>query len=759
MRNSSSTIGPDSHSGRLQLGVFEINLSDGVLRSKRRVRRLQEQPLQILAALLEHPGEVVTREELRRRLWPENTYVEFEGSLNHAVQKLRDALGDSAQAPRYIETVPRRGYRLIASVQAVADSLPSTIQDSRATGRTPRSLMIAAALSVVALAIAAMVYFRRGPAPLTERDEVLITDLDNTTGEAIFDDTLKTAVAVKISESPFLTTVSDNRVRRTLQLMQKPADEKLVGPVAREVCQRLNVKALLNSSIAHLGGRYVIGVEAQDCRTGDTLAHQQAEARSQADVLTALGAATSRLRAQLGESIKSVERFDTPLYEATTASLEALKAFSIASEAQRKGQLREAIGLYQRAVELDPSFALAYQGLGICTNNLGETEAARPYLSKAFALRERASEREKHQIAALYYWSVTGELQKAITTYQLLAQSYPRDPGPHANLGALYRIAGSPDRALAESRKALQFAESAVIYEVIAASLTVLNRYDEAAAVLHQALEKKFIVPSIVTRSYQLAFLRGDTAGMQHAITMAKGTAAESTILLQEAQAKAFIGQLREARHLYAEAAKAAGVAGLNQQGDSALDQQALVEAEFGNLRQAKAILAKSASQSPTAAIARARTGDVAGADAIANQIAERSPLDTIANEVRLPLIRAAIALQRGDARGSAEALRPAAAYDLLTLNIHYLAGYAHLRSGALAEAAADFQHILDHRGTNPTAPLYPLAYVGLARTRAARGGAAAAREAYEQFFAIWKNADSGIPILVEAKREYARLR
>ncbi len=758
MHRSSPTISPESHNQRLRLGAFEINLADGVLRSKRRVLRLQEQPLQVLSALLESPGQVVTREQLRHRLWPEDTFVEFDGSLNHAVQKLREALGDLAEAPRYIETVPRRGYRLIAPVQCASEAVPRATQSLPAKRITRRTVAISAiGLALTAVALIAILHFRRPAIPLTERDEILIADVSNTTGETIFDDTLKTAVAVKIGESPFLSAVSDSRARHVLQLMQKPAGEKLVGAVAGEACKRLNVKALLNTSIARLGNHYAITLQSQDCRTGDTLAQQQAEAGSQGEVLKSLGQATSKLRTQLGETIKSVQRFDTPLYEATTPSLEALQAFSLGRELQRRGKFTEAMDFYLGAIEIDPRFALAYSGLGACTFNLGEVNRARVYFSKAFEFRERSSERERLVITGMFYSQVTGELKKAITTYQLQAQSYPREFGPHANLGSIYFLLGAPEKALAEARKILEAGDSAAGYDNLAEALIALNRYDEAAAALRQAVEKDLIAPDTFARLYTLAFVRGDRNEMQRCAARAKDTPAETALIFEEAKSKAFAGQLRQARPLYEEAASMAVARNRKQLGEIWLDQQALVEAELGNLAHARAIVAETGSRSAVAGLVLARSGDLAGAKSIADELAKRFPLG-IAQEIHVPTIRAAIELQRGKAAKAVEALRPAQPYELRGFLIPYLKGYAHLRSGANREAAADFQNILDHRGVDATSPLYPLAYLGLGRAHAAAGNKVAARMAYRQFLAIWNNADRELPIFRQAKAEYAKL-
>ncbi len=423
---------------------------------------LEPKVMLVLVCLAEHAGEVVSKEDLMRTVWAD-TFV-TDQVLTHAIWKLRQALADGGKRSEVIETIPKRGYRLVCPVEvlqpAAAKAAAALSRETAASGWKYSTLALMAILTLTVVA-AALFYARHSP-PITEKDEILLADFLNTAGDPTFNGALKTAVAVKLEESPYLNIVSEARARDTLRMMQKP-DEKLVGTLAGEACRRLNVKALLNSSIEKIGSRYVVTLEAVNCQNGETLAWQQAEASSRERVLASVGLATSKLRGKLGESIRSVESYDTPLEEATTSSLEALQAFTLAWAEQRKARLREAIGLYQRAVELDPRFTLAYRQLGICCSLLGERQRAAEYLQKAFDLRERASERERYRIISAYQELVTGELEKSVLTAQLVKHRYPRDYLPYNALGTVYRTLGRHEQALAEFREIRQFPSSAVL--------------------------------------------------------------------------------------------------------------------------------------------------------------------------------------------------------------------------------------------------------------------------------------------------------
>src|SRR5262249_48285382 len=459
----------------IRFGLFEADLAAGELRKNGLQVKLQNRPFEILSILLEHPGEVISREEFRRRLWPADTFVDFDHSLNASINKLRQALDDFADNPRFVATVGRRGYRFIAPVggpgqhaeppaTAVAEEKPPVASTSVsvaqpvASGAAPaeapaaiaprpkraRSRFLVAGLAIFAIAaVVTLILSRtRSQAVLTEADSILISDFVNTTGEPIFDDTLKQALRVQLEQSPFLNVLSDQEVEQELTLMRRPAGQPLTADIARDLCQRVASKAVLTGSITSLGSHYAIGLSAFDCQTGKGLASEQAEADDREHVLKALGNAATRMRKRLGESLASVQKYDAPIEQATTPSLEALKVYSLGRKASAASEWAAAVPFFQRAISLDPDFALAYRWLGNSYKNLGETTLGLQNISKAYELRERVSEPERFYIEAHFYQYVTGNLEKARTVYQLWAQTYPRDFRPMPPLFAIYTFLG-----------------------------------------------------------------------------------------------------------------------------------------------------------------------------------------------------------------------------------------------------------------------------------------------------------------------------
>src|SRR5580693_2492790 len=434
----------------VRFGSFEADFGEGKL-TKGGIRiRLQEQPLQILALLLERPGQVVTREEIRQKLWSRDTFVEFDDALNTAVRKLRAALNDSADNPRFLETVPRRGYRFVAPVAWTPElqAAAPIAAPSKDRVRWRHYLWPAVGLIMAVAAVGEYRHLHRPAFQITARDTIVLGDFSNSTGDAVFDDTLKTALNVSLRQSPFLNVLSDSEVAKALQLMTRPASTKLTPEVAREVCQRAGSKAYLAGAIGTLGSEYVLGLKAVNCQNGDALAEEQVTAASKEKVLDALGEAASKLRYELGESLATVKKFDVPLEQATTSSLEALQAYSLGVKAYNEKGPAAALPHDQRAIELDPNFATGYRAVGNDYLGLNEVGRASEYFAKAFQLREHASEREKLFITATYYQNVTGELDKAAQTYQEEVGSYPRAVGGYGNLGVLFGSEGQYERAV-----------------------------------------------------------------------------------------------------------------------------------------------------------------------------------------------------------------------------------------------------------------------------------------------------------------------
>jgi DNA-binding winged helix-turn-helix (wHTH) protein/tetratricopeptide (TPR) repeat protein len=751
---------------RIRFGVYELDTQSGELRKAGMRIRLQDQPLKVLLALLEAPGEVVTREELKRRIWPEESFGDFDHAVNVAVAKVRTALGDSADVPHFVETLPRRGYRFIASVNSHPPSPMAPVRRFRS-----RWAVVAALVSIAALATGSYIYFHRAP-KLTDKDTIVLSDFDNKTGDAVFDDTLKQGLSVQLEQSPFLAMISERRVNETLKLMGRSPDERLTANVTREVCERTGSKVMLTGSIASLGSQYVIGLKAVNCNTGDVLAEAQEQAASKEAVLKALGAGAVSMRSKLGESLSTVQKYATPLEEATTPSLEALKAFSMGWNTQMTKYLRAGLPFHKRAVELDPNFAMPYTAMAGIYWSVGEVGRGAENARKAYDLREKVSERERLWIEGWYYSVATGELDKAAQTYELWKQTYPRDFIPPNMLGITYASLGNWVKALQEYREALRLDPSGYPhYGNLAHTYTALNRLDEAEAVYKLAVERK-LESEFLGGNYQVAFLTGDAAQMAQLVSAAMGKLGlEDGLLAAQADTEGWYGKLKNAHEL---TRRAMDSAQRNDAKESAAVYQAeaaLREVESGNREQARAEANAAVKLAPnrdvraTAALALARAGDTAGAEKLAVELDKTFSLDTLVQRYWLPTIRAAVALERKDPNRAIELLKVVSTIELgdlsnLTLILcpAYLRGEAYLMLHDGNAAAVEFQKFIDHRGLVGNFPWGALARLGLARAYALQGDTAKAKAAYQDFLTIWKDADPDVPILKEAKAEYAKL-
>ena len=620
----------------------------------------------------------------------------------------------------------------------------------------------------LAVAVAASVFFLRSRSarPLTEQDTILLTDLVNTTGDAVFDGTLKQALAVQLGQSPFLNIFSEDRVRGALRFMGRPAEERVTREVGREICQRQGLKAMLTGSIASLGSNYVIALEVVDAQTGDAIAREQIEARSKEQVLQALGGAATRLRKKLGESLASLQKFDAPIEQATTSSIDAFRAFSLAVEQQLKGSYFEAIPLYTRATQLDPNFALAYARLASVYSNSGEFRLAGEASQRAYALRDRVSEREKLYISMSYYSNVTRELEKYVETLELWGLTYPRDVVPRNNLALHYNDIGEYAKAVEAAREGIRLnSNAAPLHSNLARALVGMNRFDEAKEVIGRALEHKVESLFMHRILYSIAFIQGDEAAMKQQIDWAKGKPEEYAPQNWQAESAAFSGQLRKARAFYVRAVELAQGRNLKEVVAQIVTVDAVLGALFGDCRQVKektsqALAIESQPARLHAATALAGCGEFSQMQAITDELVRRYPTDTLLRRVFLPLIEARAEMYRGNAAQAVERLDTTRPYEGAALfQVASLRGQAYLSQKKGAEAATEFQKILDHRGWQPATPLYPLALLGLARSAVLEGDAAVARKAYEDFFALWRDADADIPVLIEAKREYERLK
>ena len=636
--------------------------------------------------------------------------------------------------------------------------------------RHKKGVGVLAAAVVVATAFAAFFLFfsRKAPA-LTEKDTVLLADFVNTTGEPVFDGTLKQALAVQLGQSPFLNIFPDERVNETLRFMGRSPNERITKDVAKEICARQGIKAMIVGSIAGLGSHYVITLEANNALAGDSIAREQAEADSKEQVLKALGKAASQLREKLGESLSSVKKFDAPIEQATTSSLEALKAFSQGNQQRVQGNQLEAIPFYKRAIELDPNFALAYARLAVIFNNFFQTELATQYAQRAYDLRDRVSERERFYISEKYVTYVTGDRDEVINILKAWAQSYPNDYIPHNNLSVNYSLTGQYEEALKEAREAVRLSpNNATAQGNVVETFIRLNRFDEARQVLDQTVGQNPNRALYHFYSYQLAFVRGDEATMKADLDWLGKQAPSPDAFDMQASAAAFYGQWRRSLDFTRRSTELH----LSQdRKENAAQNETLVgffDAVMGRCQPAKEDVARGLGLSraklglTTAALALAYCNESGQAQTLIDELQKRFPKDTPTNAVLIPMIRAAMEMNRGNSTQAIQALQPAMRFELGNIPglwLTHLRGQIYLRQKAGAEAAAEFQKILDHRGVEPASPLYPLAHVGLARAATLMGDTARARKEYQDFLALWKDADSDLPILVEARKEYEQLK
>jgi DNA-binding winged helix-turn-helix (wHTH) protein/tetratricopeptide (TPR) repeat protein len=839
--------------------AFEFDLWTGELRKNGMKLKVQEQPLKVLAMLLARPGELVTREQLREGLWSNDTFVDFDRGLITAVNRLRATLNDSAEKPRFVETVSRRGYRFIASFESYRPGEPrTTLQqsasglvcerpegreeissftstvDDGATSRTPipiaspsarvangnahRSeslaetvpaqsgqypeqlcgsteksnflrwkvgVSICAALAAVMIATGVR-YRLRQSKPLTDKDTIVLADFSNSTGDPVFDDTLKTALNVSLRQSPFLNVLSDSEVAKTLQQMIRPASTKLTSEVARELCQRAGSKAYIAGSIDSLGSEYVLGLKAMNCQSGETLTLEQATAASKEKVLEALGEAASKLRSELGESVRSFRKFDAPLEQATTFSLEALKSYSLGRKAYSGQGSGSAVPFDERAIQIDSNFAMGYSALGTDYWGLGQLGRASEYYTTAFHLRDHASEREKLAIAANYYSNVTGELDKAALASQEEIESYPREAAAYHNLGAVFAYQGQYEKAAEITRQGLRLApDNVAMYVNLGDFALALQHFDEARQLMFEAQARRLDDDSMHCVLYALAFLGADSAMMAKQRQWFAGKPDfENEGLALASDTEVYFGHLHKGLVLAKRAVDSAIRADSREIGAIWRANTALQQAAYGNSGDARQLAAEALQLAPAspgvaaqAALAVAMTGDMARAESLAQDLATRFPLHTQMQSVWLPAIHGQLALARKNPSAALSALEDGSAIELGQIQFlnntsclypMYVRAESYLAAGQSSAAAAEFQKIINHSGIVWSCWTGALAHLGVARAnasqaRSSRGPDADAAHvralaAYKDFLTLWKDADPGIPILKEAKAEYAKL-
>jgi DNA-binding winged helix-turn-helix (wHTH) protein/tetratricopeptide (TPR) repeat protein len=739
--------------------IFEARIRTGfLLREDKRVK-IEELPFQMLLVLLETPGQVVTKKELRDRLWAGKTFGELDSSLHVAVAKLREALGESAAAPRLIETVRRRGYQFVGKVVPVFDSAPEIpvefppldIPDEKQYPRMGRRTAVIASgvvLAIFCAALTAIFVYRSMRRPLAgNQDKVVIGAFTNSTGDDSYSG-LGRAFRVKLDESPYLSVIADRQFR---QIVEQNGPASLHDELG--ACVSLNGKILLTGAIVAEPQGYKVSATAWKCASGSLLVTEEAHADSRDRVLSALNLATEQLRRRLGESDSSLQKFNVPVAQATTASLAALKAFTLGEEKRAQGREFEAISDYKLAVDLDPQFALGYARLGTIYSNAAEHRLGSEYFKKAFELRERTTDRERLYIAAHYYLVTTGEIQRSIDAYELWRSLYPRDVSPAINLAVEYLSIGEADKAAEMARAAVQLdASSGFSSATLARAYLETANYAGAENLCQDAAPGKSDSLMLHETCFLLAFVQNDEAAMQRQLDWGRGNPAESALIDEAAWVAMYRGKVSEGRRLFAQARQIALSHEFSELAATVDLDEAGLDADFGYSSEARShaldalnLAPNSVSVQASAALALARIGDISRAQAEAAKAQAQSPLDTILNSGELASVRAAVQLQRHDPEAAVQSLEETRPFDFceaMGLAPAYYRGLAYFQSKQFNQANREFRRVIDHRALAPDSPYVVLAYLGMGQTLERAGDATGAAQAYRAAKDIWKDAD-----------------
>jgi len=746
-----------------EFGPFRVDPEKELLLRDNQAIPLAPKAFQVLLVLVRRKKELVTKDELLSAVWPD-TFVE-ETNLSRNIFLLRRALGESPRDHQYIVTVPGRGYRFAEEVQLVPEAELNIVGASRSQAQVrvkeTRSWawIIVAAVLVVAMVFGSQLFVHRSAA-LTQKDSVVLADFANSTGDPVFDGTLRQGLAVELEQSPFLRITNDAQLQRDLRLMNVQPGTRITHQIAHDVCVREGATATIDGAIASLGKSYAITLQAITCHDGAMLAREQIQAEDKEHVLNALGRAATRMRSKLGESLNSIQRLNRPLEQATTPSLEALQNYTAAMTVMGQGHFLAAIPPFQRAIAIDPNFTMAYYLLGIAYEQTGDMDRSAEYAKKALSMVDRVSETERTEITA-YYYRTTGELDKEIDAYQLAVRNdYPRMWGFHTQMSLTYIDMGQFEEGLKEGLEAVRLEPNVEPpYRRVLDAYICLDRLPEADQVAAKVRALGIDGSRIHQRFLELAYVEDDKAAIAKEIQWFAGKPEEYLSFGLQAADLNVRGKRRESHKLYQRAADTAQHLGFRYVADEYEEADARADALSGNCQTARRL--------GRPALAMAMCGEAAAAEKLAAETSKALPNGTIWNTVQLPEIQAMIALDRDEPAQSIELLASASPYERAYPDAIYVRGLAYLRMHRGAEAATEFQKIVDHKGASWAATWvhpnwgqrYSLSYLGMARGYALAGDTARAKKAFQDFFELWKDADSDIPVLRQAKAEFAKLK
>jgi DNA-binding winged helix-turn-helix (wHTH) protein/tetratricopeptide (TPR) repeat protein len=759
-----------------RFGPFRIEPGARSLTRDEQAVPLTPKAFDLLLYMARNAGRLLTKEELLGAVWPDS--IVEEGNLSQNVFLLRKALGETSKDNRCILTIPGRGYQFAAPLEAQASQVvvhaahtqTTAIVEEEYFDSVPAKLrsrrwMWAGLAALVAMAGAGAMVYRAGPRPMPGgQREVVVADFINHGKDPAFDLTLRRAVEIELGQSPFLGILPQPKVAETLRMMGRRADESLSWPVAREICRRNNGQAVIAGEIASVGSHYLVTLDALDCATGSAISRAKAEAASKEDVLKSLDRVTGQVRRQLGESPRSIQQFDVPIYQATTKSFDALVAFSKGNALLASRNAADAIPLFDRAIELDPKFALAYAARGRLLANLQEHKRAAEDYAKAFALSDEVSEREKLSITAHFYAFVDEDLERTADTYKVWTRLYPRDAASWVELAGTYILMGKYRESAAAAVEALKLDTKAVLaYEMLARAQKKANLFEDAKATCREAFARGLDNWHLHSILFQIAYAQKDSAAMAREVAWDKGKTTENSTLENEAFAAATEGRLRRAHELFRAAAEASHRERLEDFPNELLLDEAQVELFAGFLPEARSEAERVPLDQDTytlteAGIVAALSGGTPYAAALIARLKNDPRHSVLRDRIYIPLLEGAVALYEKKPGEAVKLLEPAQVYELRDYVIPFLRGRAFLDARFPERALAEYRVIADNPGIDPVSPMYPLASLGMARAYRLEGKRAESRAAYERFFELWKDADANLPVLPEARREYVRL-